>query len=133
VTRCDIHDRAVRQELDRFAEREINTTGDGFVAMFDGPARAIRCGQSIIQTLSQRVIRVRAGVQTCECERRGDDLAGLAVHITTRVAAIAGPCELWVTSTVRDLVLGSGIQFRDAGAHDLKGVPGVWQLLAVCG
>jgi class 3 adenylate cyclase/pimeloyl-ACP methyl ester carboxylesterase len=126
----DIHDRLVRQELARFGGREVNTTGDGFVAAFDGPARAIRCAQSTIDSLSQRGIRIRVGVHTGECERRGENLAGLAVHIAARVSDAAAPSELLVTSTVRDLVLGSGIDFSDAGRHQLKGVPGSWQLLA---
>jgi class 3 adenylate cyclase len=124
----DVHDRVVRQELDRFGGREVNTTGDGFVATFDGPASGIRCGEAIIGALSGRGIGVRAGLHTGECERRDDDLAGLAVHIAARVAGLAEPSQMLVTSTVKDLVLGSGIQFSDAGLHDLKGVPGSWHL-----
>jgi class 3 adenylate cyclase/alpha-beta hydrolase superfamily lysophospholipase len=126
----DVHDGIVREQLARFGGREINTTGDGFVAAFDGPARAIRCGLALIHDLEKRGVRIRAGCHTGECERRGDDLAGLAVHIAARIADIAGATELLVSSTVADLVLGNGIEFTDAGAHDLKGVPGIWQLLA---
>jgi len=127
----DAHDRCVRDELRRFGGREINTTGDGFVATFDGPARAIRCAQAIIESLGREGIRVRAGLHTGECEVRGADVAGLAVHIAARVVAAAAPSEVLVTSTVQDLVLGSGITFRDVGTHDLKGIPGAWRLLAV--
>jgi class 3 adenylate cyclase/pimeloyl-ACP methyl ester carboxylesterase len=127
----DVHDRVVRDELDRFGGREVNTTGDGFVMAFDGPANGIRCGKAIIEALKGRGIRVRAGLHTGECERRGDDLAGLAVHIAARVSALAGAGQMLVTSTVNDLVLGSGIEFSDAGRHDLKGVPGSWQLYCV--
>jgi len=125
----DVHDRVVRQQLDRFGGREINTTGDGFIAAFDGPARAIHCGQALIHDLQRKGIEVRAGCHTGECERRGDDLAGLAVHIAARIAALAAPSQLLVSSTVRDLVLGSDIEFHDAGQHELKGVPGTWTLL----
>jgi class 3 adenylate cyclase/alpha-beta hydrolase superfamily lysophospholipase len=126
----DVHDLVVRQQLGRFGGREINTTGDGFVAAFDGPARAIRCGQALIHDLQRKGIQVRAGCHTGECERRAADLAGLAVHIAARIAAAAAPSQLLVSSTVRDLVLGSRIEFRDAGQHELKGVPGIWTLLA---
>ena len=124
----DSHDRIVREQLARFEGREINTTGDGFVAAFDGPGRAIRCGQAAVDALARKGIIVRVGVHTGECERRGDDLAGLAVHIAARVAAAAEPSEILVTGTVKDLVLGSGLQFRDAGTRELKGVPGTWVL-----
>jgi class 3 adenylate cyclase len=127
----EAHDRVVREVIDRFGGREVNTTGDGFVIAFDGPASGVRCGESIIDALMGRGIRVRAGLHTGECESRGDDLAGLAVHIAARVSTLAGPGEMWVTSTVKDLVLGSGIEFIDAGCHDLKGVPGPWQLYRV--
>jgi class 3 adenylate cyclase len=125
----DVHDAVVRQQLARFGGQEINTTGDGFVVAFDGPARAIRCGLALIHDLEQRGVRIRAGCHTGECERRGNDLAGLAVHIAARIAAVAGPTQMLVSSTVGDLVLGSGIEFTDAGQHELKGVPGSWHLL----
>ena len=126
----DEHDRAVRLELARYSGQEVNTTGDGFLACFDGPARAIRCAQAIAATAPRLGLNVRAGLHTGECEVRGADLAGIAVHIGARVAAIAGSGEVLVTSTVRDLVAGSGISFADRGRHSLKGVPGVWELLA---
>jgi class 3 adenylate cyclase len=126
----DVHDQLVREQLPRYGGREVNTTGDGFVAAFDGPARAVRCGRALIHALDQRGIQVRVGVHTGECELRGDDLAGLTVHIAARVAALAGPSQLLVTSTVRDLVLGSGIDFGETSDHNLRGVPGTWTLLA---
>jgi class 3 adenylate cyclase/alpha-beta hydrolase superfamily lysophospholipase len=127
----DMHDRVVRQELVRFSGREINTTGDGFVMALDGPARGVRCGLAIMEALASKGIRVRAGVHTGECERRGDDLAGVAVHIAARVAAAAGPGEVLVSGAIPPLVVGSGIDFEDRGDHELKGVPGVWRLFRV--
>jgi class 3 adenylate cyclase len=127
----DQHDTAIRGSLERFRGTEINTTGDGFLAAFDGPARAVRCAQAISADALRFGLEVRAGVHTGECEARGDDLAGIAVHIGARVASLAGPGEVLVTSTVRDLVAGSGIEFADRGAHSLKGVPGEWQVLVV--
>jgi class 3 adenylate cyclase len=127
----DRHDATVRGALDRFRGDEIKTTGDGFFAAFDGPARAIRCAQAITHDAGGLGLDVRVGLHTGECERRGTDLAGIAVHTGARVAALAGPGEVLVTSTVRDLVAGSGIEFRDRGRHALKGIPGHWQLLAV--
>ena len=126
----DEHDRAVRIELDRYRGREVNTTGDGFVATFDGPGRAIRCGRAIIEASRPLGMRLRVGVHTGECERRDDDLAGVAVHIGARVAALAMPDEVLVTRTVRDLVSGSGLEFTPRGEHALRGVPGTWELLA---
>jgi class 3 adenylate cyclase len=127
----DVHDRTVREQLRRFRGREINTTGDGFVASFDGPARAIRCAQAIIDATEALGIQLRAGLHTGECEIRGDDLGGLAVHIASRVGAIASPGEPLVSGTVKDLVIGSGIEFEDRGERELKGVPGSWRLFAV--
>ena len=127
----DEHDAAVRGALDRFRGEEIKATGDGFLAAFDGPARAIRCAQAITHDARRLGLDVRAGLHTGECERRGNDLAGIAVHTGARVAALAGPGEVLVTSTVRDLVAGSDIDFTDRGSHPLKGVPGQWQILAV--
>jgi class 3 adenylate cyclase len=106
-------------------------TGDGFLAAFDGPARAIRCAQAIAADSRSLGVEVRIGLHTGECEIRGDDLAGIAVHIGARVAALSGGGDVLVTSTVRDLVAGSTIEFTDRGRHTLKGVPGEWQLLAV--
>jgi class 3 adenylate cyclase len=129
----DTHDRVVRDEIHRFRGREIKTTGDGFVASFDGPARAIRCAQAMGEATAKLGINLRAGLHTGECEVRGDDLGGLAVHISARVAALADAGEVLVSGTVKDLVVGSGIEFADQGERDLKGVPGLWRLFAVAG
>ena len=126
----DAHDSAVRRELERFHGKEIKTIGDGFLASFDGPGRAIHCAQAISDSTRAIGIDVRAGLHSGECELRGDDLAGVAVHIGARVAGLARPGEVLVTSTVRDLVAGSGIEFADRGRHTLRGIPGEWQLLA---
>ncbi len=126
----DAHDKAVREQLRRFRGREINTTGDGFVTSFDGPARAIRCAQAIVEVTGKLGVQVRVGLHTGECEVRGDDLGGLAVHIAARVGALASPGEIVVSGTVKDLVVGSGIEFSDRGEHELKGVPGEWRLFA---
>jgi len=127
----DAHDRAVREQLRRFRGNEINTTGDGFVASFDGPARAIRCAQEISEATGGLGIELRVGLHTGECEVRGEDLGGLAVHIAARVGALASPGEVFVSGTVKDLVVGSGIEFSEQGEHELKGVPGSWKLFAV--
>ena len=127
----DDHDRRIRDQLQRFRGREINTTGDGFVVSFDGPARAIRCAQAIIAATADLRIALRAGLHTGECEVRGDDLGGLAVHIAARIGSLAASGEVLVSRTVKDLVVGSGIEFTDRGSHELKGVPDLWQLFAV--
>ena len=127
----DAHDAAVRRELQRFRGQEVNTTGDGFLACFDGPARAIRCARAIHEQAQKLGIEVRAGLHTGECETRGDDLAGVAVHIAARVAALAKPGDVLCSRTVTDLVAGSGITFTDRGVHSLKGVPGRWHTFAV--
>ena len=127
----DAHDRAVRDQLRRFRGREIKTTGDGFHACFDGPGRAIACATSITQAARGLGIEVRAGLHTGECEVRGDDLAGLAVHVAARIGSLAGPGEVLVSTTVKDLVAGSGIEFVDNGEHELKGIPSTWRLFAV--
>jgi class 3 adenylate cyclase len=127
----DAHDAAVRAELARARGREVKTTGDGFVAAFDGPARAIRCARGITAAARRLGLAVRTGLHSGECTVRGDDLSGLALHIGARVAALAAPGEVLVTSTVHDLVLGSGFRFEDRGVHALKGVPGDWRVLAV--
>ena len=132
-TMLDAHDRTVREELQRFRGREVNTTGDGFMASFDGPARAIRCAEAIIEATGSLGIDVRAGLHTGECEVRGADLGGLAVHIAARVGALASSRETLVSGTVKDLVVGSGIEFEDRGEHKLNGVPGSWRLFAVQG
>jgi class 3 adenylate cyclase len=127
----DEHDAMVRRHLARFRGREIKTLGDGFLATFDGPARAIRCGCAIRDEARQLGIEVRAGLHTGEIELRADDIGGVAVNIGSRVAALAGPAEVVVSRTVTDLVAGSGIGFEDRGEHELKGVPGIWRLFAV--
>jgi class 3 adenylate cyclase len=127
----DAHDAIVRSQLARFRGREVNTSGDGFLAMFDGPQRAIRCAMAIRDAVQALGIEVRAGLHTGECEIRGDDIGGIAVHIGARVSALAGPHDVLVSSTLRDLVIGSGLEFDDRGAHQLKGVPGEWHLFAV--
>jgi class 3 adenylate cyclase/pimeloyl-ACP methyl ester carboxylesterase len=127
----DAHDAVVRSQLARFRGREVSTSGDSFLAMFDGPQRAIRCAMAIRDAVQALGIQVRAGLHTGECEIRGDDIGGIAVHIGARVSALAGPNEVLVSSTLRDLVIGSGLEFEERGAHALKGVPGEWQLFAV--
>jgi class 3 adenylate cyclase/pimeloyl-ACP methyl ester carboxylesterase len=127
----DAHDAVVRAQLVRFRGREVNTSGDGFLATFDGPQRAIRCAAAIRDAVAALGIEVRAGLHTGECEVRGDDIGGIGVHIGARVSALAGPNDVLVSSTVRDLVIGSGLEFEDRGAHALKGVPGQLHLFAV--
>ena len=129
----DAHHAAVRRELERFRGREIDTAGDGFLASFDGPARAIRCAEAAVESVRGLGLDIRAGVHTGECELHGGKLAGIAVHIGARVAGQAGPGEVLVSSTVRDLVAGSGLEFEDRGSASLKGVPGEWRLYAVSG
>jgi len=127
------HHELVRQKLQRYHGREIDTAGDGFLAAFDGPARAIRCASAISNTVRPLGIQIRAGLHTGECEVIGDKLGGIAVHIGARVAALATPDEVLVSSTVKDLVAGSGLRFQDRGVHSLRGVPGEWRLFAVEG
>jgi class 3 adenylate cyclase len=127
----DRHDAAVRRQLARFGGREINTTGDGFVASFDGPARAIDCARAIRDATHQIGLDIRAGIHTGEVEIRGSDIGGIAVHIAARVAALSRPQTIWVSRTVTDLVVGSDLTFSDEGEHDLKGVPGRWRLFSV--
>jgi class 3 adenylate cyclase/pimeloyl-ACP methyl ester carboxylesterase len=129
----DRHDEAVRGQLERFGGREVNTAGDGFVATFDGPGRAISCACAIRDALSALGIEVRCGLHTGEIELRGADIAGLAVHIAARVGASANTGEVLVSGAVPPLVAGSGIAFEDRGEHQLKGVPGLWRLAAVRG
>jgi class 3 adenylate cyclase len=109
----------------------VNTSGDGFLATFDGPARAIQCAGAIIQASRALGMEVRAGLHTGEVELMGNDVGGIAVHIGARVSALAGAEEILVSGTVKDLVVGSGIAFDDRGTHELKGVPGEWRLFAV--
>jgi class 3 adenylate cyclase len=127
----DRFDGAVRRQLERFRGVEVNTTGDGFVATFDGPARAVGCACAIRDSARQLGLEVRSGVHTGEIELRGNDIAGIGVHIAARVAALAKPSSVWVSRTVTDLVVGSGIRFEAIGDHELKGVPGMWTLCAV--
>jgi class 3 adenylate cyclase len=125
------HHAAVRRELERYRGLEVDTAGDGFFARFDGPARAIACAEAILERVSALGLEVRAGIHTGECERVGEKVAGLAVNVGARVSGAAGPGEVLVSGTVKDLVAGSGIDFVDRGTHELKGVPGEWRLYAV--
>ncbi len=125
------HHAAVRRELERYRGREIKTTGDGFLASFDGPARGVRCAAAIRDAVREVGLEIRAGLHTGECEVLGNDLGGVALHIAARVMALAAPGEILVSSTLRDLVSGSRIAFADRGSYVLKGVPGEWNLLAV--
>ena len=125
------HHARVRQQLARFRGREVDTAGDGFFASFDGPARAIRCACAIVDAVGDLGIEVRAGLHTGECEQVDGKVGGIAVHIGARVAANAGPGEVVVSRTVRDLVTGSGLAFEDCGAAELKGIPGSWELFRV--
>jgi len=117
--------------LSRFGGREVKSTGDGFLATFDGPARAIHCAQAILQSAATAGLHIRAGLHTGECEVMGEDIGGIAVHIAARVSAQAAANEVLVSRTVKDLVAGAGMQFADRGAHELKGVPETWQLYAL--
>jgi class 3 adenylate cyclase len=125
------HNEAVRRELERYRGVEVDTAGDGFFARFDGPARAIACARAITERVPELGLQVRAGIHTGECERVGEKIAGLAVNVGARVSGAAGPGEVLVSGTVKDLVAGSGIEFEERGAHALKGVPGEWRLYAV--
>jgi pimeloyl-ACP methyl ester carboxylesterase len=125
------HNALVRRELDRFRGRELSTAGDGFLATFDGPARAVACAVSIRDAAKALGLQIRFGLHTGELELAGSDIRGIAVHTGARVAAKAGPGEVLASSTVRDLVAGSGLEFEDRGSHELKGVPGEWHLYAV--
>ena len=127
----DRHHELVRRQLVRFRGKEVNTAGDGFFANFDGPARAIRCAQAIVEGVHALGLEVRAGLHTGECELLDGKVAGIAVHTGARVASHAVPGEVLVSSTVRDLVAGSGLTFQDRGSHELKGLPGEWRLFAV--
>jgi class 3 adenylate cyclase len=125
------HDEFVRAELERHRGREVKTMGDGFLATFDGPARGIRCARAVADQVRSLDIELRAGLHTGECELIGDDIGGMAVNIGARIGALAGADEVVVSSTVKDLVVGSGISFSDRGTRELKGVPGEWRLFAV--
>jgi class 3 adenylate cyclase len=130
-SRLEDHDRIVRARLRRWRGREIKTSGDGFLATFDGPARAVSCGGEIVDELGELGLNVRVGLHTGECELSADDVTGIAVHIASRVMRTAGPGEVLASSTVKDLVVGSGLEFRDRGPHALRGVPDEWHLYAL--
>ncbi len=125
------HHAAIRRELERHRGVEIDTAGDGFLASFDGPARAIRCARSLHDAVAPIGLRLRVGLHTGECERIGDKLGGIAVHIGARVAGLAEAGEVLTSGTVHDLVAGAGIEFEDRGLHVLAGVPGEWRIYAV--
>lgn len=125
------HNRLVRSGLARWRGQEVKTVGDGFVATFDGPARAVSCAAEIVEGVESLGMRVRAGVHTGECELRDDDVAGIPVHIAARVMHAAGPGEVLASSTVKELVIGSGLRFADRGAHTFKGVEDEWRLYAL--
>ena len=127
----DHHDQSVRTQIERFRGRAVKSVGDGFVATFDIPGRAIECALAIREALGALDIDMRAGIHTGEIEVRGSDVAGMAVHIAARVSSTAGPSEVLVSSTVKDLVVGSNVEFTESGEYDLKGVPGTWRLFAV--
>jgi class 3 adenylate cyclase len=127
----EAHNDLAKREIDRFRGRAVKSTGDGVLATFDGPGRAIHCARAISSGVNDLGIKVRAGLHTGECELLGADVGGIAVHIAARVASLAGADEVFVSSTVKDLVAGSGIQFEERGSRALKGVPGEWRLFAV--
>jgi class 3 adenylate cyclase len=126
----DVHDALVRTQLGRFGGREVNTTGDGFVATFRSPTTAVQCALAIVEHAAAAAVKVRAGIHTGECEQRGDDLAGVGVHIAARVADHAGDAEVLVSRTVHDVVIGSGCRLESRGDFVLKGVDGPWELFA---
>jgi class 3 adenylate cyclase len=125
------HHTIVRRQIEVHTGREVKTTGDGFLATFESPSRAVECARAIKTGLAKLGLEIRAGVHTGECELIGSDVAGLAVHVASRVQSTADPGEILVSNTVRDLAAGSGLDFIDRGAHELKGVSGSWQLYAV--
>jgi class 3 adenylate cyclase len=127
----DSHHARIRSNLGRFRGREVNTAGDGFLATFDGPIRAVRCATSAVAAVRDLGIQIRAGLHTGEVELDGPDVRGIAVHIGARVASLAGPSEVLVSSTVKDLVAGAALEFEDRGEHKLKGVPEAWRLCRV--
>jgi class 3 adenylate cyclase len=124
------HYELVRRQLPRFGGHEVKTIGDGLLAIFDGPARAVRCALATVDANREIGVALRAGLHTGECERRGGDISGIAVHIGARVTSLAGPGEVLVSRTVKDLVSGSGLEFEDRGSHTLKGIPDAWQVFA---
>jgi class 3 adenylate cyclase len=126
--RLELHDRALDRQLARFGGNLVTRTGDGALATFDGPGRAVQCATAIREAMRQLGLELRAGLHTGEIERRGDEVSGIAVHLAQRVQSVAQPGEILVSRTVVDLVVGSGLSFSDRGEHDLKGVPGTWKL-----
>ncbi len=131
TARLEQHDQAIDRQLARFGGRLVKRTGDGVLATFDGPARAVQCAVAIRDALRQLGIEIRVGVHTGEIERRGDDVAGVAVHLAQRVQSRAQPGEVLVSRTVVDLVVGSDLRFVDRGEYELKGLPGQWRVFAV--
>ncbi|HZM53613.1 MAG TPA: adenylate/guanylate cyclase domain-containing protein, partial [Acidimicrobiales bacterium] len=129
----DAHDALVRRQLDRFRGQEVKTLGDGFLATFDGPARAIQCAAAIRDGVGGLGIEIRTGIHTGEVEARNHDIGGIAVHLAQRVESVAEPGEVLVSRTVVDLIAGSGIEVEDRGERELKGVPGTWRLFTVLG
>jgi class 3 adenylate cyclase len=129
--RLELHDRAIDRQLARFGGHLVKRTGDGVLATFDGPARAVQCATAIRDAVRQVGLNIRAGLHTGEIEQRAEDVAGIAVHLAQRVQGVARPCEVLVSRTVVDLVAGSGLRFEDRGEHELKGVPGTWRLFSV--
>jgi class 3 adenylate cyclase len=129
----DDHNALVREEIARGRGNAVKSTGDGFLATFDGPARAVRCAASVATTIRGLGLEIRAGVHTGECEMTPADVGGIAVHIAARVMALAAPGQVLVSSTVKDLVVGSGLRFEEAGTHELRGVPGAWAVYALAG
>ncbi len=125
------HDERAKAEIDRFRGHYVNSTGDGLLATFDGPARAVRCAGAIVEAVGPLGLEIRAGCHTGEVEQHGDNVRGIAVHVGARVASLAGPSEVLVSSTVKDLVAGSGLVLEDVGEHELKGVPDQWRLYRV--
>jgi class 3 adenylate cyclase len=127
----DRHHELVRERLERFRGSEVKTTGDGFLATFDGPARGVACAAEVVSSANDLGLAIRAGLHTGECEFLDGDIGGIAVHIGARVASLAQPQEVLVSGTVKDLVVGSELQFDDRGTHALRGVPGEWRLYAL--
>ena len=127
----DAHDEISAREVERFRGRRVKTTGDGMLAVFDGPARGVHCAEAVVDSLAELGVEIRAGVHVGECELRGDDIGGLAVHIGARVMGLAEPGEILVSRTIRDLVAGSDLRFAKRGEYELKGVPDRWSLYAV--
>jgi class 3 adenylate cyclase len=129
----DEHDAIGAGRVSKFDGRLVKTTGDGLLATFDGPSRAVACAEAIRDALAPLGLEIRAGVHTGELERRGDDVGGIGVNIGSRIAGLAGPGEVWVSRTVKDLTAGSGLEFAGLGRHELKGVPDDWELFALAG